>query len=179
MIRRRRADQRLRWKSIVSAPEEGLWCRLFWREDGHHAADDLADALGPGTHDAEVARVLAVLRKYEANQFLYDDGGDAKAATALYRLVARMNHSCAPSVALYPERNAQHPGALVPGDGRLVAKALAHLEPGEPLCICYGPADLIAWDLDKRRAYLAQHCGFRCVCARCLLEEERAARASR
>ena len=83
----------------------------------------------------------------------------------------------APSSA--PERNPQNPGALVPGDGRLVAKALANLEPGEPLCICYGPADLIAWDLDKRRAYLAQHCGFRCVCARCLLEEEQAARSSR
>lgn len=148
--------------------------------DAERAARALvADALGPGAHDAEVARVVAVLRKYEANQFLYDDGGEEKNATALYRLVARMNHSCAPSVALYPERNAQNPGALVPGDGRLVAKALANLEPGEPLCICYGPADLIAWDLDTRRAYLAQHCGFRCVCARCLLEEEQAARSSR
>ena len=56
------------------------------------------------------------------------------------------------------------------------AKAAAALEPGEPLCICYGPKDLLQWDLAKRRSWLKAHCGFACACPRCLLEE--AAQAS-
>ena len=79
-------------------------------------------------------------------------------------------------------------GARAAADVGAVARALAALRAardaldgavsaGEAAVRAEGP--IIAWDLDKRRAYLAQHCGFRCVCARCLLEEEQAARSSR
>ena len=129
-----------------------------------------------GVRAAEVDTVLDVLRKYEGNQFLFEHGGDDRDATALYRLTAKMNHSCAPSVVLEPTRSPQNAGKLVPGDGMLLAKAAAALEPGEPLCICYGPKDLLQWDLAKRRSWLKAHCGFACACPRCLLEE--AAQAS-
>ena len=120
---------------------------------------------------AEVAAVTDVLRKFEANQFQFEHGGpNVEGACALYRQVARMNHSCAPSVVLEPSRLPQRPGERFAGDGAVSARTCCAVNAGEALTISYGAKDLVNWDVDDRRAYLRDKNGFFCMCLRCQLE---------
>ncbi|KAH8057538.1 hypothetical protein JL722_6619 [Aureococcus anophagefferens] len=128
-----------------------------------------ADAFA-ARREAEVATVVDVLRKFEGNQFQFEHGGPGVgAACALYRRVARANHSCAPSLVLAPARLPQRPGERVAGDGGVAVRTCCDVAAGEPLTICYGAKALVGWDVAKRRAYLEKHNGFFCR-VRCELE---------
>ena len=136
------------------------------------AVDADAAAADAAARDEAFEGVLAVLVRWQSNQFSYKYGtGDT---AALFNLASRLNHACAPSVVLEPRwQSAQAPGACARGDGLVVARAARALRPGEPLCINYGPAELVDWPVEKRRAYLLEKHRFVCGCARCVEEGAR------
>lgn len=136
------------------------------------AANPAAGA-DPAVREEQVGRVFSVLMRWQSNQFRFPNGtGPDGAAAAIYRYTASMNHACAPTVVLEPQWSAQQPGEAVVGDGRIIARALADLQPGDPLTINYGPRDLVGWPLDKRREYLRAKHGFVCGCPRCEAESQ-------
>ena len=158
---------------VATAPKEALVEAAAAMVDG--ALEQLRSLLGADAfaarREAEVKTVVDVLRKFEGNQFQFEHGGPGVgAACALYRRVARANHSCAPSLVLAPARLPQRPGERVAGDGGVAVRTCCDVAAGEPLTICYGAKELVGWDVAKRRAYLEKHNGFFCRCVRCELE---------
>ena len=158
---------------VATAPKEATVEAAGAMVDG--ALEQLRSLLGADAfaarREAEVETVVDVLRKFEGNQFQFEHGGPGVgAACALYRRVARANHSCAPSLVLAPARLPQRPGERVAGDGGVAVRTCCDVAAGEPLTICYGAKELVGWDVAKRRAYLEKHNGFFCRCVRCELE---------
>jgi len=131
--------------------------------------DDQACSISPAAREAEVAAILAVLLRWEANQFDFKDG-PGKKLFALLRLGCRMNHSCCPNVMIDHPSSAQRPGLLVTEDGRYIVRAVRDITAGEALCHNYGPEELLDWQVEKRRAHLFDRHGFVCQCQRCALE---------
>ncbi|CAK0832950.1 unnamed protein product, partial [Prorocentrum cordatum] len=82
------------------------------------------------TRRAQVESVSAALMRWQMNQSRFPNGSWG-AAAALYRVFARMNHSCRPTVGVRLQLGALRPGELEPADGRLVVVALRDLRPGE------------------------------------------------
>ena len=52
----------------------------------------------------------------------------------------------------------------------LVAYARRDIHPGERLSFCYGDAELMTWEVARRRAHLLEKYGFTCGCERCVRE---------
>lgn len=131
---------------------------------------------------SKAGEVTDVLMKFHSNQFRLDNGSEPMdkefAASGVYKFISRVNHSCAPSMAIVPARvYAKQRGSGVgesveESGGVLLAHAIRDLLPGERLTFCYGPAELAQhWDLQKRREYLRAELGFTCNCERCAAEE--------
>ncbi|KAH8053685.1 hypothetical protein JL720_14644 [Aureococcus anophagefferens] len=141
----------------ATAPKEATVEAAGAMVDG--ALEQLRSLLGADAfaarREAEVKTVVDVLRKFEGNQFQFEHGGPGVgAACALYRRVARANR---------PTGNASRATAAWPCGPAATPRRRA-------LTIRYGAAELVGWDVAKRRAYLEKHNGFFCRCVRCELE---------
>eukprot|EP00927_Polykrikos_kofoidii_P067077 TRINITY_DN62601_c0_g1_i1.p1 TRINITY_DN62601_c0_g1~~TRINITY_DN62601_c0_g1_i1.p1 ORF type:complete len:347 (+),score=45.17 TRINITY_DN62601_c0_g1_i1:85-1125(+) len=135
------------------------------RAGGYH--ESLKDA----TEIREVeTRIKDVLLKVKANQFEFQDGTRFE-ASALYHLAAMMNHSCAPTVVLEPQWSELDSGCMSESDGWIVVRAARDLQPGEEMCLNYGPDELLGWPVRKRQEYIKRQQSFCCRCQRCLQEQ--------
>ena len=92
----------------------------------------------------------------------------------MYAFTARVNHSCDPNMGMVSKEGfhvAHKIGfKLSQGGGMLVAYAKREIAAGERLTFCYGDAEVVGWDVGKRREYLKDTYGFECGCERCVRE---------
>ena len=107
---------------------------------------------GGGMSEADKAkqrqRVQDALMRFQSNQFKFDnahsDPDNRFAASAVFSLTSRLNHSCSPSAIVETGRAPLQPGSLVEGDGVLRARAARRILPGERLTLNYGPSELVS-----------------------------------
>ncbi|CAK0837057.1 unnamed protein product, partial [Prorocentrum cordatum] len=125
-------------------------------------------ALDPGYSTRQVASITSTLLRWETNRHYLRAGPNA--AYGLFRWLARVNHSCQPSVEARCQWSPLSPGSLVQGDGRCVVRALRDLAPGEALSDNYATPELLTKGVSERREHLLQHHGFLCRCPRCVEE---------
>eukprot|EP00931_Biecheleriopsis_adriatica_P043113 TRINITY_DN24647_c0_g1_i1.p1 TRINITY_DN24647_c0_g1~~TRINITY_DN24647_c0_g1_i1.p1 ORF type:complete len:387 (-),score=79.45 TRINITY_DN24647_c0_g1_i1:245-1405(-) len=111
-----------------------------------------------------------VLFVWWTNQIEFPNGSE-QGASALFRWVSLMNHSCCPSVHISCSAVDQDPGNKVAADGRILANAVCDISVGSELGFNYGPEELLQWSLEKRRKHLLENYGFLCCCQRCSAEE--------
>ncbi|CAE6953538.1 unnamed protein product [Symbiodinium natans] len=120
---------------------------------------------------SELQNLTGALLRWEANRFLQQVSPNAEPNIyAVYSLVSRLNHSCAPTVRLRQVFRPLQPGFQVPDDGTCLVQADRDLEPGDALVVNYGLPELLEWPVEQRREYLLQRNGFCCQCPRCLSE---------
>ena len=152
----------------------------IWREATTGSSGIKAAVMPPNTAERETERIHNVLMKFQRNQFAFYDGSSGPAevnASAVYLFTSKPNHSCSPNVVMKPKidlaaAKPTNSGAPLPaGAGRVVATTLVDVSPGTGLTFNYGPAQLVEWPLEQRRAYLLAKHGFKCMCPRCEREE--------
>lgn len=127
-----------------SGRDERLQQKLFERGFGQSAID-------------EMIRVAGIMQTNAFNVDLADGKGSTH--RALFPLIARLNHSCAPNahVCFYPPP----PGSSK--RGRMVVHALKSLDPGEEILISYFSILLPRKDRQDKSIKW----GFACICTAC------------
>ena len=107
------------------------------------------------------AELFDVLNRHQCNVYGVLGAGNADVALASFVGAFHLfNHSCCPNLVFDCV-----PREIVDdGPPRFALVALTAIEEGAELCHCYAPS---AAGPSVRRAYLRQHHGFECTCARC------------
>lgn len=96
---------------------------------------------------------------YQTNSFLIRGGGQGESHAedgALFLAVARINHSCRPNVNHIWRWDLQ----------KTLVFATRDIAVGEELLTTYGPSECL--DTKGRRAFLAEHFSFDCMCEMCM-----------
>lgn len=128
------------------------------------------EALGNTPELDEAAdKISNVLLRVKANQFDFADGS-LNSSSALYAKSSLMNHSCEPTARARSHWGLLNTGCSSDCDGRMVVRATRMLEPGEEICLNYGPDELLDWPVERRNQYLSDELGFTCLCLRCKRE---------
>ena len=107
------------------------------------------------------AELFDVLNRHQCNVYGVLGAGNADVALASFVGAFHLfNHSCCPNLVFdcVPREICDD------GPPRFALVALTAIEEGAELCHCYAPS---AAGPSVRRAYLRQHHGFECTCARC------------
>ena len=126
--------------------------------------------------------VTDTLMRFQCNQFGFSNGVPSAdtsfGASAVYAFISRVNHSCAPSMAMASRRKYcdAHGIEYSPAEenGAIVAYAVRDLQPGEALTFNYAASSMpepASVPLAARRDLLRRGLGFTCMCVRCVADE--------
>ena len=133
--------------------------------------------------------ISGVMMRFKSNEFGFANGPDVEhqtppdafLASAVYAFTSRVNHSCDPTLGMVTKEGfhiSKKIGfKLDQGGGMRVAYAKKPLVPGTRLSFNYADAEVLTWDVKRRREHLKESYGFVCGCERCERRRRRKARS--
>ena len=146
-------------------------------------ASEVEGAGGAAPEEDLVQRITDSLMRFATNQHSWHSGalhgGTPATATALYPMISRANHSCAPNMLLSLKEDTfrlhGRPFDVAKEGGVLVFTALRDIKMSEPLTYTYSQLALADGDggcrsVSERRDILRRQNGFTCECERCVAE---------
>ena len=150
-------------------------------------ANDPTASASPKVRAAHEQHIVNTLMRYHSNQFHFDNGApdfDLQfSAKAVFVFTSRLNHSCAPNVAMTQKREVLRANGLEfqpeRDAGVKLAVAVQDIKRGERLHFCYMP-ELVDGNMGvaERRARLSRELNFVCGCDRCTAEAGEAVQPS-